>query len=114
MEILQRPQASHPKLVEDALGKQMLGLLRQIDAACCTVDELTEATEKAFRQYSDAEVMLSFPGLGAQIGPRILAEMGDDQSRFDDARGLKAYAGAAPITRASGKQGRVVQVMCPG
>ena len=27
----------------------------------------------------------------------------DDRSRFQDARGLKAYAGAAPITRASGK-----------
>jgi transposase len=34
---------------------------------------------------------------------RVLAEIGDDRSRFQDAKGLKAYAGAAPITRASGK-----------
>lgn len=60
-------------------------------------------SEKAFREHPDAEVMLSFPGLGAQLGARILAEIGDDRSRFDDARGLKAYAGAAPITRASGQ-----------
>jgi hypothetical protein len=33
----------------------------------------------------------------------VLAETGDDRSRFADAKGLKAYAGAAPITRASGK-----------
>ena len=33
----------------------------------------------------------------------MLAEIGDDRSRFQDAQGLKAYAGAAPITRASGK-----------
>ena len=33
----------------------------------------------------------------------MLAEIGDDRSRFQDAKGLKAYAGAAPITRASGK-----------
>jgi transposase len=33
----------------------------------------------------------------------VLAETGDDRSRFTDAKGLKAYAGAAPITRASGK-----------
>jgi transposase len=33
----------------------------------------------------------------------VLAEIGDDRSRFQDAKGLKAYAGAAPITRASGK-----------
>jgi transposase len=30
-------------------------------------------------------------------------EIGDDRSRFHDGKGLKAYAGAAPITRASGK-----------
>ena len=33
----------------------------------------------------------------------MLAEIGDDRSRFQDAKGLKAYVGAAPITRASGK-----------
>jgi transposase len=33
----------------------------------------------------------------------VLAEIGDDRSRFQHAKGLKAYAGAAPITRASGK-----------
>jgi Transposase IS116/IS110/IS902 family len=32
-------------------------------------------------------------------GARVLAEIGDDRSRFQDAKGLKAYAGAAPITR---------------
>jgi transposase len=101
--ILQAPRARHPEVVEDALGKQMLGLLRQFDAACRTVDDLADATEKAFRQHPDSEVMLSFPGLGVQLGARILAEIGDDRSRFADARGLKAYAGAAPITRASGE-----------
>jgi transposase len=33
----------------------------------------------------------------------VLAEIGDDRSRFTDARSLKAYAGSAPVTRASGK-----------
>lgn len=37
---------------------------------------------------------------------RLLAKrrIGDDRARFSDARALKAYAGAAPITRASGKR----------
>ncbi|MGW5645152.1 transposase [Saccharopolyspora sp. NPDC003752] len=34
----------------------------------------------------------------------MLAEIGDDRSRFPDPRGLKAYAGSAPITRASGRK----------
>jgi transposase len=38
----------------------------------------------------------------------VLGEIGDDQARFPDARGLKAYAGAAPVTIASGKS-RIVR-----
>jgi hypothetical protein len=34
---------------------------------------------------------------------RVLAEIGDDRARFADARSLKAYAGSAPVTRASGR-----------
>ncbi|MFF0001425.1 transposase [Streptomyces avermitilis] len=33
----------------------------------------------------------------------IVHPIGDDRTRFADARGLKAYAGSAPVTRASGK-----------
>jgi transposase len=33
----------------------------------------------------------------------MLAELGDDRSRFPVAKSVKAYAGAAPVTRASGK-----------
>jgi transposase len=54
----------------------------------------------------DAGIITSFPGLGPLTGARVLAETGDDRSRFQDAKGLKAYAGAAPITRASGKTSR--------
>jgi transposase len=32
-----------------------------------------------------------------------LAKFGDDPTRFTDARGRKAYAGTAPITKASGR-----------
>lgn len=39
----------------------------------------------------------------------MFAEIGDDQQRFADARGLKAYAGASPITRASGKKSSITR-----
>ena len=48
-------------------------------------------------------IAVLFPGIGALTGARVLAEIGDDRSRFTDTRGLKAYASAAPVTRASGK-----------
>jgi transposase len=33
----------------------------------------------------------------------VLAEIGDDRTRFADARALKAYAASAPVIRASGR-----------
>lgn len=48
--------------------------------------------------------MLNFPGIGPQVGACVLGRVGDDRSRFTTAGGLKAYAGSAPITRASGKR----------
>ena len=100
---LRIPQMRHLPLVEEAMGRQTLALLRQLEAACMSADDLAEASVQAFEAHADAEIIASFPGLGPLSGARVLAEIGDDRSRFADARGLKAYAGAAPVTRASGK-----------
>ncbi|MET8137811.1 IS110 family transposase [Streptomyces sp. NPDC005251] len=101
--------AHQPQLVEDALCKQMLALLIQLEAACTAVGDLAKAVEEAFPQHPDAKILLSFPGLGIQLAARILAEIGDDHTRFADARGLKAYAGASPVTRASGKKSSITR-----
>ncbi|RRR85792.1 IS110 family transposase [Streptomyces sp. RP5T] len=101
--------AHQPPLVEEALGKQMLALLVQLEAPCTAADQLAEAVEEAFPRHPDAEILLSFPGLGTQLGARILAEIGDDRTRFADARGLKAYAGSSPVTRASGKKSSITR-----
>lgn len=106
-EVFRAEYAHQPQLVEDALGKQMLALLHQLDATCQATEELAQAVEELFPQHPDAEVLLSFPGLGTQLAARVLAEVGDDRTRFADARGLKAYAGAAPVTRASGKKSHI-------
>ena len=74
-----------------------------LDAACTNADELAAAAVTAFDQHPDAKIITSLPGLGSLTGARVLAEIGDDRSRFADARALKAYAGAAPVTRATGK-----------
>jgi len=97
------PQMRQLPLVEQAMGRQALALLGQLDAACAAADDLEQAAIQSFNQHPDAGIITSFPGLGPIAGARVLAEIGDDRSRFQDAKGLKAYAGAAPITRASGK-----------
>ncbi|MFE7530995.1 transposase [Kitasatospora sp. NPDC057542] len=95
-------------LVEQAMGRQALALLGKFEAACTTADDLAEASVELFEQHPDAAIITSFPGLDALSGARVLAEIGDDRTRFADAKALKAYAGSAPVTRASGKSHAVM------
>ena len=53
------------------------------------------------------EILRSLPGLGTVLGARVLAEFGDDQTRYADARARRNYAKTSPITKSSGKR-RVV------
>jgi hypothetical protein len=56
-----------------------------------------------FGRHPDAEIYHSQPGLGDVLGARVLAEYGDDPTRYADARARKNDSGMAPVTRASGK-----------
>ncbi len=100
---LRKPQLHQPVLVENAMGKHALALLAVLDTACANVDELGQASAELFQQHPDYARITSFPGLADSTGARVLAEIGDDRARFTDARALKAYAGSAPVTRASGR-----------
>jgi len=95
--------------VEAAFGEQARALLLQLDATCRAVEQLAAATDEAFTQHPDAATLTSFPGVGGLTAARILAEIGDDRTRFADARSLRAYAGSAPVTRASGKSLVIMQ-----
>lgn len=97
-------QLRQPELVEEAMGIHLIALLDQYEAVDQAARRLAEATSERFVEHPDAAVIVSFPGLSAVSGARLLGELGDDRNRFTDARGLKAYAGAAPVTRASGRK----------
>ncbi|WP_438306186.1 IS110 family transposase [Streptomyces sp. HUAS TT11] len=107
LEVFRRTWLRQPPLVERAMGRQTLALLAQFDAACHACDDHARETEELFLQHPDAEIITSFPGLATLTGARILAEIGDDRTRFAQAGDLKAYAGSAPVTRESGKSRHV-------
>ena len=58
-------------------------------------------------------LITSLPGLGVILGARLLGEFGDDPHRYVDAKARKAYAGTAPITKASGKKKTVLARLRP-
>ena len=65
---------------------------------------IEEQVAANFSQHPDAEIYRSQPGLGAVLGARVLAEFGDDKTRYTDAKARRNYAGTSPITRQSGKK----------
>jgi hypothetical protein len=99
---LRSDQLRQPTQVEEAMAERATALLHALDTAVTNVARLEDRLTLAFHQHPDAEIITSFPGLGTVLGARILAEIGDDRQRFATARGLKAFAGTAPVTRASG------------
>jgi len=57
----------------------------------------------ALEQHPDGPILQSFPRSGGVNAAQILAELGDDRTRFPTEDQLAAEAGVAPITRESGK-----------
>jgi transposase len=91
-----------PVRIEAAMAAQALAHLRSLDVAVANALTLEGATAAEFDEHADAAIITSMPGLGSVLGARVLAELGDDRARFADAKSLKAFAGTAPVTRASG------------
>jgi transposase len=106
---LRVPQLRQDRLVEQAMRVETLALLDVLNAACESIQQLAAAVTEAFHQHPDYTIVTSFPGLAEISGAIVLAEIGDDRTRFADDRALQAFAGAAPVTRASGKSRSVVR-----
>lgn len=100
---LHQPCLRQPSRVEAALGVAVVGLVAIIEAMGDSIAELEAAMTAEFDRHPKAELLRGVPGLGPILAARIVAEVGDDPSRFATADGLRAFAGTAPITRASGR-----------
>ncbi|MGI5508878.1 transposase [Streptomyces sp. CA-106131] len=104
--------------IQAALRERQLGLPEPVTAAYAAtataharliialneqIAAMEEQVKAHFRAHPDAEIYLSMPGIGQITGARVLAEFGDDPTRYASAKARKNYAGTSPITRASGK-----------
>ncbi|MFD3933580.1 IS110 family transposase [Streptomyces sp. NPDC058611] len=104
--------------IQSALRERQLGLPKPVTAAYAAaataharliialneqIAVMEEQVRAHFLAHPDAEIYLSMPGIGEIVGARVLAEFGDDPTRYASAKARKNYAGTSPITRASGK-----------
>jgi transposase len=99
---LRTPQLQPPPRLASAYGSSVRALVRVLGEFNAQIAGLEAELAKAFEDHPDAEILRSLPGLGVVLGARVLAEFGDDRTRYENARARRCYAGSAPITRASG------------
>jgi len=105
---LQAEYLGQPAVINTAYAatvQAQVAILTVLNTQVATMEAQVEAH---FGKHLDAEIYLSQPGLGAILGARVLAEFGDDKTRYADAKARKNYAGTAPITRQSGKRKTVL------
>jgi Transposase/Transposase IS116/IS110/IS902 family len=105
--VLRAPALRQDPAIEAAYAVIVASAVRLIAQLNTQISELQAVVAEGFGRHPDAEIVTSQPGLGPILGARVLAEFGDDHTRYADAKARKNYAGTSPITRASGTR-RVV------
>jgi transposase len=91
----------------EAYGISVRSLVAVLTAMAAQATALEGEVERCFGRHPDAEIITSQPGLGMVLGARVLAEFGDDNTRYAGAKSRRNYAGTSPITKTSGRS-RVV------
>ena len=101
---LRSEQLGQPEVLTAAYAAAVRSLIAVITVLNEQVKVLQGQVAEHFGRHPDAEIILSQPGLGMVLGARVLAEFGDDPSRYADGKARRNYAATSPITRASGKK----------
>ena len=105
---LAAPQLAASAPIEAAYREVVAALVAMLRCLNDQVAALEQQLAARFAAHPDAVILRSLPGLGIVLGARVLSEFGDDPARYQTAKGRKAFAGTAPITRSSGLRTVVV------
>ena len=83
---------------------------RRVHAICALLEVLNQSIKgydaeikKLVRTHADYDIVASLPGAAENTQARMIAALGDDRSRYADAKSLQSAAGIAPLTTQSGK-----------
>jgi transposase len=101
-----------PQLVANAVttrtkSRLMLALTAQLLPLVEQIASYEKVIEDLFLSHADSAIFESLPRAGRRLAPRLLAEIGDDRSRYTDAASLQALAGTSPVIFQSGTYSRI-------
>src|SRR2546425_234996 len=97
------PITQTSELEAEASGEIVRALVTVLLPLVTQIQQLSTAIAAALPQHPDGPLLQSFPRSGRVNAAQILAELGDDRSRFATDEQLAAEGGVAPVTRESGK-----------
>ncbi|HET8852342.1 MAG TPA: IS110 family transposase [Ktedonobacteraceae bacterium] len=97
-----RPQLVANQVIVRAKQRLMLSLVKQLLVVIEDIASYDEAISSLFLTHKDQEIWSSLPRAGKRLAPRLLAEWGDDRSRYADANSVQSLAGTAPVPFQSG------------
>jgi transposase len=111
--VLREPQLTASPMVEVAFGHTVTAMVAVLAQLSTQIELLEQELNAYFERHPDAQILRSQPGLGPVLAARVLAEFGDDPTRYADVKARRNYAATSPITRASGTR-RVVLARVAG
>ena len=84
----------------------MLSLAKQLLVVIEEITGYEKEIRTLFLTHQDHEIWSSLPRAGQHLAPRLLAEWGDDRTRYADANSVQELAGTAPVPFQSGNYAR--------
>ncbi len=102
----QAPVGSTGPIEAEARRAAVLGLVAALEPIVAQIAELGSRIARGVRAHPDGEVFapLFRNRKSVLTTARLIAEIGDDRSRYPSAEALAANAGMAPVARESGKR----------
>jgi transposase len=100
-------QLHQPHLQADAVttrtkSRLMLVLVSQLLPLIEQIAQYDKEIDTLFLTHEDHALFESLPRAGKRLAPRLLAEIGDDRKRYQDASSLQALGGTSPVLFQSG------------
>ncbi len=97
-----RPQLVASEVIVRAKSRLMLSLVKQLLVVIQEIARYDKAISPLFLTHKDHELWSALPRAGKRLAPRLLAEWGDDRTRYANATRVQTLAGTAAVPFQSG------------
>jgi transposase len=99
---LHQPHLQANAVLTRTKARLMLALVSQLLPLIEQIAQYDKEITTLFLTHEDHELFASLPRAGKRLAPRLLAEIGDDRTRYQDAGSLQALGGTSPVLFQSG------------